>query len=414
MIDEDNIWVDTYYFDDGMSGTTVWRKIYFDGEEIINGKTYFSLHATVIDYKYNSSGFDIYNNSVKEEIELYKIREEEATKKVYMLDNNNNEVLLYDFSLEVNDIIDLWNLKTNRYTTQTVVEVENFTLPNGEIRKKIIFESYYSIMEGVGYIDNREFFNLSCFFKNDTILLKNDNYCDENFWNEGNLPEINLEASYVVNQKLISVSNLKRDGGNHTENNILEKGICWSNISQTPTISDNFTNVYSNETIGLANNEVSNLNNYYTSISQSQLQSNTLYHFRSYSKNANGVAYSAISYSLDSGFLTSTLRTSLINKEVLPDGNINFHLEGNLINNNFPNSATIIEKGFAVLHQNNYDLNPQSPHESQLTQVQAGTLDSFEYVINFTGINFYKSSYFWTYVKFANGLIVYGNQLEVN
>lgn len=414
MIDEDNLWVDNMIVDDGLSGTFFWRKLYINGEEVVNGKTYFNLHATVIDYKYYSFWFNISNNSVKEEIELYKLREEEATKKVYTLDNNNNEVLLYDFSLEVNDIIDLWNLRTNTYNTQSVDAVETIILSNGESRKKIIFESNYSIIEGIGYIDDPEFFTLSCFFKNSAILLKNDNYCEEDFWNEGNLPELDLKASYVVNQKLISISNLKGDGGNHTENNILEKGICWSNTSQVPTINDNFTNVYSNETIGLAENVVSNLNNYFTSVSQSQLQPNTLYHFRPYSKNANGVAYSAISHSLDSGFITSTLKTSLINKEVLANGNINFHLEGNLINNNFPNSAMIIEKGFAVLHQNNYDLNPQSPNGSQLTPVQAGTLDSFEHVINFTGIDFYRASYFWTYVKFDNGLIVYGNQLTVN
>src|SRR5690554_892638 len=207
MIDESNLWIDSIYYSGGISDTYIYRKVYLDGEEIINGKQYFNLYSRIIDYTYFGQ-FKIVNNSVKEAILMYKIREDETAKKVYILDGNNNEVLLYDFSLEVNDIIDLWNLRANSYTTQTVKSVEDIVLLNVDTRKNITFESDYSIIEGLGYNNVRNDFSLSCFFMDSNILYSPNNVCDGSFWDQGNTPSLNIEVSYIVNNEFVFRSNL--------------------------------------------------------------------------------------------------------------------------------------------------------------------------------------------------------------
>ncbi|MCZ4318210.1 cadherin repeat domain-containing protein [Aequorivita viscosa] len=418
IIDENNVWIDVKSFTGPYSDTSIKRKLYLDGEEIINGTTYFNLYYRIIDYAYYTYyGFSIHSSSVKEEILLYKIREDSATQKVYILDNTNNEVLLYDFSLELNDVIDLWDIETNSYATQTVSNVEDITLLNGETRKKITFESNYSIIESIGYEKVEDGFELSCFFNETTIVFSPyNNSCDESFWDQGNSPDLSLEDLYLVDQTVISRSFFLGDGGNYIENNILEKGICWSSTSQNPTINDNYTNIYKNEGVELGNTDVDNLTRFYTFISNSTLQPNTVYYLRSYSKNANGIAYSDTTYSVDTSYLSSVLKTTLISKEVGADGMIYFHLRGNLIENNFPNSANIIEKGFAEFHRYMSHLYPQSPWGSRLMRVLDGTLDSYDSVIEYlpdTDGRNYRESFFMSYVKFDNGLIVYGNKINI-
>jgi len=412
MIDESNLWIDSIYYSGGISDTYIYRKVYLDGEEIINGKQYFNLYSRIIDYTYFGQ-FKIVNNSVKEAILMYKIREDETAKKVYILDGNNNEVLLYDFSLEVNDIIDLWNPRANSYTTQTVKSVEDIVLLNGDTRKNITFESDYSIIEGLGYNNVRNDFSLSCFFMDSNILYSPNNVCDGSFWDQGNTPSLNIEVSYIVNNEFVFRSNLLADGGNHIENNIIEKGICWSSTSHYPTINDNYNNLHSNVEFEVDNNEVSNLKGFYNSVSNSEFQPNTVYHFRAYSKNANGILYSDTSYSMDSVFLTSDLSTVLLSREIR-DGMIRWDIKGSLINNNFPNSVNIVEKGFAVTFREFGEPASQSPSQSIYMPVQNGTLENFEKTISYGVSTDFSKAYFWSYVKFDNGLIVYGKVLISN
>lgn len=414
MINENNIWVNESTRQDGSSDAFTQRKVYFGGEEIINGKNYFRLNNRIINYTFSTRGWYRHDNSVGEEMLLYKIREDEEAKKVYALDGSNNEVLLYDFSLSQNDVIDLWDYTTSNYITQTVTEVADITLLNGETRKKITFESGYSIIESIGYDDVRVrgAASLIGFFSDNTLLLK-DQYHEfgEDFWVEGKLPEVSLEDFRIINKELISRSDLISDGGNYVENNILEKGICWS-TSPNPTVEDFFTSEYKNEYT--VSNEVSNLRKFYTTVSTSGFQPNTVYYFRSYSKNQNGITYSDTTHSIDSGFLSSTLFTTLISKEFF-EGTYLIHLKGGISENNFPNSATVVEKGFAKVIINDNDKPVHGPFQSTFYPIEDGTLDNFE-IHTHLSIPYPFGSrvgLFWSYVKFDNGAVVYGKQLTI-
>lgn len=69
------------------------------------------------------------------------LREDTIEKKVYMTFSNPvDEVLLYDFSLNVGDT--LHSTYYMPYDTLICSSIENITLLNGEIRKKFIFNSY--------------------------------------------------------------------------------------------------------------------------------------------------------------------------------------------------------------------------------------------------------------------------------
>jgi|GEM_PF-3136398 hypothetical protein len=415
MIDKDNIWVDESTIQDGMSDTFIQRKIYLDGEEIINGKNYFSLFGKIIDYKFGTLGWSRHDNSVGEERFLYKIRENEETKKVYALDENNNEVLLYDFSLQENDVVDLWDPTTKNYITQTVTEIEDITLLNGELRKKITFASRTSIIEGVGY--NQVYVSRAAsligFFNENTLLLKSQ-YSDfeEDFWDHGNLPDISLEDFCIVNNEIISRSNLIGDGGNYVENNILEKGICWS-TSTNPTVEDNFTSEYTNEYS--YSSEVSDLKKFFTSVFNTTLQPNTGYYFKSYSKSLNGVSYSDNTHSINSGFLSSSLFTSLLSKEYF-EGTYTVRLKGGITANNFPNGVNVVEKGFARVIWDDNNKPIHGPFGSVFYAVEEGSLENFELTTNFSKAQDYgnRTVHFWSYIKFDNGVVVYGKQLLVS
>lgn len=408
MIDENNVWIEKYsygYVDGWLSKV---YKLYIEGEEVINGKTYYNFYSRIIDEKDSSPYFVRENNSVLNENLLYKIREDAETKRVYAL-HNNDEVLLYDFSLEVSDTIDLWDSSARRYITQTVSEVETITLLNGESRKQIKFNSRYSITEGIGRSGGIGDLYLSGFFNENTLLYNPSSEIEQGFLDQGNVPVLSLENISLRNDTMLSKSILEGDGGNYVENNILEKGICWSSTSQNPTVNDNYTSTYKNEYPG--NSEVSNLEEFYASFSISELQPNTIYYVRSYSKNANGIAYSETSYPIDSAFLTSKLTTSVIHSEYEQGYTVSTVL-GKILHNNFPTNATIVEKGFANLgvERDRDNADSKEPFGVRFNPVEEGTLDGFETKVYREGFNYDVLS-LWSYVKFDNGLIVYGDKL---
>lgn len=127
--------------------------------------------------------------------ELGYLREDTVTKKVYYTNiNEGNEVLLYDFSLEEGDILQ----------GMEVIKVDSIKLLDGTYRKRIVFHNYYNTwIEGIGnllggllWIDWYWDFKmhppvawLFCYFVNDTLLYRNDDYfhfidgCDYSFTN---------------------------------------------------------------------------------------------------------------------------------------------------------------------------------------------------------------------------------------
>lgn len=414
MIDEDNIWVNESYTGDGMSDTFIQRKMYIKDQETVNGKVYFNLYTRVIDYKFGTRGWGRHDNSVGEEIFLYRIREDVETKKVYSLDSDNNEVLLYDFSLSMNGIVDLWDPTTNLYITQEVSEITEITLLDGETRKMIIFESGTSIIESIGYnrVSTRGAASLIGFFNDNTLLLK-DQYHEfgEDFWEEGKAPQITIDGFSLVNNEAIFKSELISDGGNYVENNILEKGICWS-TTPNPTVEDNHTSEFVNE--HAHDPEVATLKKFYSSVSNIGFQPNSVYYFRSYSKNSNGIAYSETEYQINSGFLTSSLFTQLLSKEYF-EGSYRIRLKGGITSNNFPSEAGIVEKGFARSIKNENDKPVHGPFEVSFLPVEEGNLDDFELETVFSrGDSYgYRVVFYWSYVKFDDGQVVYGEQLVV-
>lgn len=417
MIDKNNIWVDYSLNENGRGSSQTQRKIYLGEEELINGKEYFSLYSRVIDYRFGTQSWNKHDNSVGEEIFMFKIREDEDTKKVYALIENNTEVLLYDFALSVGDAIELWEPTSRSFINQTVIEVANITLLNGEARKKITFESGYSIIESIGFSEETVYrggASIIGFFQENTLLFKNQYFeFEDNFWNEGNLAEINLEDFCIVDKKVLSRSNLISDGGNYVENNIIEKGICWS-TAPNPTVQNNFTNEFMNE-YG-ASTQVSDLKGFYTSVADSEFQPNVNFHLRSYTKNLNGIKYSDATHTLNSGFLSSSLFTTLLGKE-FGDGSYLLHLKGGVFSNNFPGGAEIIEKGFAHIIWRNNDKPVHGPYDCQHYPVENGTVDNFELNTSFLrGSHDYgwNVAHYWSYVKFDNGVTVYGKHLVVS
>ncbi|UII79622.1 cadherin repeat domain-containing protein [Flagellimonas sp. CMM7] len=421
MINENHIWVSSTYDNNDGFDTFIEHKIYFNGIDLVNNETYFNLYYKQINYSYGSPWFIINNSSVEDEGQLlYKIREDTEREKVYTLDSNNNEVLLYDFSLEVNEAVDLWDHKTGSYITRTLESKGQVKLLNGETRKRMFFNDNYIVIEGIGALYNSNSNTALYYLFNGDLPLydgKNYQYVDLNdYWQEGGLPVISLKEVSQVGDEIIFRSNLSSDGGNYIENNILEKGVCWSSTSNTPTIDDSHTMVFSNENDD-GSNRVNYLGTFYASINYSELQPTTTYYFRAYSKNNNGVAYSNTIYTFDTTFLSITLNTELINQEEeIENGRriIKYTVGGKVVSNNLPSSISIIEKGIAVFNRFRFSNDP-NPSESEYYSIEAGTLDNFQY-IHYIAPDAYDPltdpflySVFWSYVKLSNGQIVYGN-----
>jgi hypothetical protein len=113
--------------------------------------------------------------------------EDMVTQKVYYIDVNNDEVLLYDFSLVEGDVFEY----------KEVTKVDSIQLLDGTYRKRIGFrDGYNSWIEGIGSIkggllrDTRNYLKneteawLLCYYENDSLLYMNDNFdtCNLSFF----------------------------------------------------------------------------------------------------------------------------------------------------------------------------------------------------------------------------------------
>ena len=148
-----------------------------------------TLRDTLIDNKlYNIiEKYDSLSNHTS-----YEFVREDSTGKVFLNSNYpfaNNELLLYDFSLEVGDTISLYN-----EIDFVVISTDSITLLNNEKRKTWKFEAANAIdkcnyypndddvwIEGVGSINGllspgcksyTDYFQLLCFYEDGNILYK--------------------------------------------------------------------------------------------------------------------------------------------------------------------------------------------------------------------------------------------------
>ena len=123
--------------------------------------------------------------------ELGYLFEDTISQKVYYTDLYENEVVLYDFSLEEGDVFN--------YLMITVID--SIQLLDGNYRKRIVFEDgLYSWIEGIGSIEGGLLWSdwsmkkhipeawMLCYYENDSLLLMNENFehfntCDLSFTN---------------------------------------------------------------------------------------------------------------------------------------------------------------------------------------------------------------------------------------
>ena len=123
---------------------------------------------------------------------------EEASGKIYLLEENNSASLLYDFSLGINDT---FHLKQLNFDCQLIVtNVDSITLTNGEKRKRITLISaddpdpnqpwygYKYWVEGIGSLSSLVeygatcrtdyYVNLLCYYENRALVYTNNDHSE--------------------------------------------------------------------------------------------------------------------------------------------------------------------------------------------------------------------------------------------
>ena len=412
ILNENNVWVigDFYFVEKSeLDFNETVYKSYFSGNQIVNNQIYYNRVRRLIHLKNSEVPYGSLNirNSVQEEEFEALYREDIELEKVYMLDEEFGEVLVYDFSLSLNETAKLWDPSTKEYNSLTVKYVdENYKLHNGETRKLLIFNNDQRIIEGIGLVNKGEKF---LYFDNTEFLFDTRNrFVPVNFWEEGKTPIVALSKIFIEGDDVLVKSFLEGDGGHYVENNIIEKGICWSNTSMTPTIDDN----YSSNTYNQAFYNVDNLREFYSRIPYTDFEPNKLCYFRSYAKNANGISYSDAIYTLDTSLLNSA-RTKITSTTYDPStGYSVYSLKCNIDIKNYPTNLDVLEKGIAVYDVRNGYPGVEDPGSVNHYKVETGTLEEFNsnYYLD-TSYDGYGGAKFWTYLKLSNGQVIYGNSV---
>ena len=167
----------------------IYERFAISGEDtLINNFTYKKL------YFFTDSVFDIKNSKY-----IGGIREDEAKRIYYIgesihwhkpLDFDNEELLLYDFSIGIGDT--LWEEdNTNIFGSLIVQDIDTIQIGN-LLRKKFIFSFRDEWIEGIGSIRGLLFASipdvtgtssvpngdLICFLQNDSALYHNEHYND--------------------------------------------------------------------------------------------------------------------------------------------------------------------------------------------------------------------------------------------
>ncbi len=113
-----------------------------EGEYVIDGHIYLGVLQSTDSLQTN---WDVYGF----------LREDSVNKKVFFYDGWDNEGLIYDFTIDVSDTVNIDNLYTT-FNSQLICEEIDSVLINGSIKKRFLFSSPYSYypaeiwIEGIG------------------------------------------------------------------------------------------------------------------------------------------------------------------------------------------------------------------------------------------------------------------------
>ncbi len=190
LVDTNKLW--NYY--DCYAGppphyTTLYR---FTSDTLINGEKYFIPEAT--------------HDSMNWYKENYYLREEDSTKRVYIL-YNNNEGLIYDFSLNTGDSVTILNTLSvsNPPITIHVISIDSIQIDG--FYRKIINSDFCTWIEGIG--DKMGITNpgscflvgncllLVCYYENDSLKYLNPDY-DSCFYSFVNINENENEKQVLL------------------------------------------------------------------------------------------------------------------------------------------------------------------------------------------------------------------------
>src|SRR5690554_5289854 len=155
MIEDDKVWLEAAYIG---ANECEYEEIYqlrFEGDTTINGKMYRKILKRPFHQVSPGPYCPPFEAEEEEEIlNHFFMREDTTEHRVYLwhIDINNypegQEILLFDFTLEVGDTIPASNYATLGIPL-IITDVSDFTLLNGEIRKRIEYVDG-AYIEGVG------------------------------------------------------------------------------------------------------------------------------------------------------------------------------------------------------------------------------------------------------------------------
>lgn len=122
-------------------------RYFFDGDTLIGNQLYSKLFYHPFNAVYNPyPSFYVDTSTV---IFSNYIREDTSARKTYILEPwNPNEVLMFDFSLNIGDTLN--STYTTDGTPIVVNTITNEILLNGAIRKKWTFDNGHFYIEGIG------------------------------------------------------------------------------------------------------------------------------------------------------------------------------------------------------------------------------------------------------------------------
>jgi len=189
LLDTNKLWnyYDTY-FGPNPHYTHLYR---FVIDTIINEKKYYVPEGTVDSVNW------IKGNCF--------LREEDSTKRIYML-CNNNEGLLYDFSLNTGDSVTILNTlsTSNEPVTIHVVSIDSIQIDG--LYRKIINTDFSTWIESIGDINGLLYpgdmsvgvqLNLVCYYENMLLKYANPDY-DSCFYSFLNIGEYALENQLLI------------------------------------------------------------------------------------------------------------------------------------------------------------------------------------------------------------------------
>ncbi len=196
LLQQGNKWYEyNEYYSDGLGEISL-TSIFINGEEIKNGVVYKKLYSNLYSKCINRYAYPTACFSTGNADEFYKlIRENTAERKVYFYDEaTNSDVLLYDFSLNVGDLLPLnfpFRENNSSYNPDDMVTVSQI-VKNGKVFNQSVPNTYLTqegiakIYEGIGsntglfYIPGKPIFEggnvLNCF-----ETLASGKSCESNF-----------------------------------------------------------------------------------------------------------------------------------------------------------------------------------------------------------------------------------------